>query len=343
VRHALVGARTAENTNEYSIRSLSRGRFDVNVVNVVVTCTKDKRVPVPEECQLRTVFGKTIPDRMREWQTRTNRHWTQSVPAKDLYAGDHWANVKAFESSHFQIDVWICSAGFGLVRYDDKIAPYAATFSRSHPDSVAAMLPDSDRSDASKKWWEATENQWKTRFKQRPRSISALMATYPKRSILVVASENYLAAIADDLRLGLNWLADPNQLSIVCAGAKSVTGLDANLVPCDARMQATTGGARRSLNTRLARKILKESRHPPTASNLQKRYRKLLEEQPPIETFDRVPLTDHQVKQFIRKQLKANHLYRHTPLLRMLRDDNKACEQKRFAMLYNEVLGERNG
>jgi hypothetical protein len=315
----------------------------MNVVNVVVTCTKDKRFPVADECQLRNVEGGTIRERMQDWHTRTNRHWRSRVPAKDLYAGDHWATVRSFESSYFEIDIWVCSAGFGLIRFADEITPYAATFSKSHPDSVAATLPNSDRPSAAKQWWDATESRWKSHFRERPRSLTALMATYPKRSLLIVASENYLAAVADDLRQGLKYLAELDQLSIICAGAKSLDGLDANLVPCDARMQSTTGGARRSINTRLARRILQESRLPPRVSTLTKRYRKLLEEQPPIEKYDRQPVSDQQVKQFIHQRLKVDRSLRHTPLLRMLRDENKACEQKRFGSLYNEVLEELNG
>ncbi|MFN7333183.1 MAG: hypothetical protein ACK5ST_01120, partial [bacterium] len=60
------------------------------VVNVVVTCTKDKRQPVADECQLRNVPGESIRERIQEWQARTNRHWKESVRVADLYAGDHW-------------------------------------------------------------------------------------------------------------------------------------------------------------------------------------------------------------------------------------------------------------
>lgn len=315
----------------------------MTVVNVVVTCTKDKRYPVADECHLRNVPAGTLSDRMQEWHARTNRHWRSHVPVKDLYAGDHWANVRSFESSYFDIDIWVCSAGFGLVRFDDEIAPYAATFSKSHADSVAATLSDEAKGTAAKNWWQATESRWKSHFKERPRSLTALMATYPKRSLLVVASENYLAAIADDLRQGVDSLADPDSLSIVCAGARSIDGLDRNLVPCDARLQAATGGARRSLNTRLANKILRESRQPPTASSLTKRYRKLLSEQPPLARYDRQPMSDDEVKKFIRQQLKVEPSLRHTPLLRMLRDNDNACEQKRFASLYTEVVESLNG
>ncbi len=314
-----------------------------DVVNVVVTCTKEKRQPISDECQLRNVPGTSIRERIQEWQSRTNRHWKDSVRVADLYAGDHWANVRAFDSSYFGIDIWVCSAGYGLIHFDDRVTPYAATFSRSHPDSVAAQLPEGDRLSAAQNWWKATASRWKSHFGDRPRSLTDLMAAYPKRSLLVVASDNYIRAIAGDLREGVSCLAEPDQLAIVCAGVRNLDGLDENLIPCDARMQSAMGGARRSLNTRLAAKIIRESRLPPRASSLAKRYQKFLNEQPPLEKYNRQQLSDDEVKAFILKQMRVSPKSQHSPMLRVLRDSNMACEQKRFAKLYREVVEAING
>lgn len=314
----------------------------MSIVNVVVTCTKDKKYPVSEECQLRNIHSDSLVLRLKEWQSRLKRHWRERVNVKDLYAGDHWTTVRSFGSSFFGIDIWVCSAGYGLIRFDDKITPYAATFSGNHPDSVSAELKGDERQGASKHWWEST-SRWKAHFKDRPRSLTALMATYPKRSLIVVASETYLRAIADDLREGVQHLSDLDQLSIISAGVKKLDDLEGNLIPCDARLQSMTGGARRSLNTRLTKKILRESRVAPRASTLSKRYRKLLTEQPPIEKYNRCPISDEQVKRFIRQQLRIDKSLQHTPLLRMLRKTEKACEQKRFASLYKQVKDELYG
>lgn len=314
----------------------------MNVVNVVVTCTKDKKFAVSDECKLRNVPGSVVKDRLSEWKTRLARHRRDRVPVKDLYAGDHWANVRSFGSSHFDLDIWVCSAGYGLVRYEDVVTPYAATFSSKHPDSVAAGLREEELAEAAKQWWTST-TKWKAHFQGRPRSLSTLMAEYPRRSLLVVTSKTYLNAIHDDLVSGIGELRDPSQLSIVCAGVQNLEGLQQHLVPCDARFQKMIGGARRSLNTRLAKKIIAESRTPPMSDKLSRRYRKLLESQPPIDRYDREPMSDDEVKNFIREQLVRDLSLKHTPLLRLLRETNRACEQKRFAALYRQVSEEIDG
>jgi hypothetical protein len=152
-----------------------------------------------------------------------------------------------------------------------------------------------------------------------------------------------MRAIADDVRTGVGQLRDSDQLVIIASGVKSIASLDENLLPSDARFQSNVGGARRSLNTRLAAKVIRESVKPPRISDLRKRYLKLLSNQPPLERYDREPLTDEEVRKFIKRQLHLDPSSRHTRLLRTLRENNKACEQKRFAKLFNEVQEQIDG
>ena len=74
-----------------------------------------------------------------------------------------------------------------------------------------------------------------------------------------------------------------------------------------------------------------------------RRYRKLLAEQPAIPQYDRQPLSDASVRRFIVRQLAADGELTHSRLLRQLRDQNMACEQKRFARLYRETREEMHG
>jgi hypothetical protein len=313
----------------------------VETVNVIVTCTKDKRQPVATDCQLRTVPRGSMSDRFNTWRERLARRRAERVAVRDLYAGDHWSTVRSFASSHFAIDVWVCSAGYGLVRMEDLVVPYAATFSGNHPDSVTRNVADLDSTTSSEEWW-GHASRWKSDFRNRPRSIASLMSEYPHRSLLVVASETYLRAIANDLREGAKAFPDPDRLSILSAGVKQLSGLDEYLVPCDARLQPLVGGALRSLNTRLARRVLGECRHPPRRSSLSRRYQSLLDKQPTLTKYDRKPMTDANVRKFISEQLASNPNLSHTPLLRRLREQDCACEQKRFAQLYRDVRSQND-
>ena len=129
---------------------------------------------------------------------------------------------------------------------------------------------------------------------------------------------------------------------IVSAGTKTLGELDRFLVPCDARLQPLVGGVRRTLNIRVARKIVSEAGSVPRLDDLQRSYRKLLAKQPPLPVYDRRPMTDPQVRAYIRRELRRAD-QAHTPLLRKLRDQGSACEYSRLSALYEQVQGERDG
>ena len=54
-------------------------------------------------------------------------------------------------------------------------------------------------------------------------------------------------------------------------------------------------------------------------------------------------MSDDDVRHFLLSELLANSELRHTPLLRKLRDQGFACEQRRFATLFHEIQGGLNG
>jgi hypothetical protein len=314
-----------------------------NVINVVVTCSKDKRFAVPDSCFLRQVTGASLQGRLSEWQRRTMRQWNARVQVLDLYAGDHWATVKSFRSPSAELVIWVCSAGFGLLHVEDQVPPYAATFSPSHPDFVGAGLSKEQRGTAPAEWWRQTQSFWQDDLSRHPRSLADLMRLRVDEKFLVVASANYLNAIADDLRTGLSCLSNRDDLAIVSAGTDGMEGLNENLVPCDARMQMMVGGAMRSVNTRLAARILQEASESLSVADLRDRYGRLLAKMPPLPRFDRKQLSDSEISEFIRSRFRCGVATSHSQLLRVLRDEGIACEQKRFASLFRRVAEAVNG
>lgn len=313
-----------------------------DTLNVIVTCTKDKRASIAPSRRMRSLPIARLRERVAEWRRRLAGPKSERVTAEDLYAGDHWSVVRGFQSSRFKIDIWVCSAGYGLIHFTDAIAPYAATFSAKHPDSVTRQVSDLTMRDGPAQWWREI-NRWKPHHTERPRSLKDLAGEYPNRPMLVVASENYLKAISGDLSGAASELADPDLLSIVSAGTKQLNGLSEHLLPCDARFQAMVSGARRSLNTRLASKIVSEARALPSRSNLTRRLKKSLAEQPDLPRIDRRPMTDTEARRFIAAAINRDETICHTPLLRQLREDGRACEQSRFRRLFEEVHEETHG
>ena len=310
-------------------------------IQIIVTCTKRKTHPVDSQLMVRSLAKDTIENRREEWIERLSSTWGIKIPAGDLYAGDHWKVVQslipAAVSSGFRANLWVCSAGYGLISPNCKVLPYSATFSCSHPDSVCKKLQGLTPQAAPISWWQLL-SAWKGPTSGRPRNLADLSAENSRSPIWLIASKVYLNAIAKDVKTLVETLRDPERLSIFSAGTSSLPGLDDHLVPIDARLQTIAGGARRSLNIRLARKALLELRKTgPTLPALKRKFKKLLTQHPPLATYHRIPMTDEEVKRFIKFAIREDPQKRFSPLLRELRDSGHACEHRRFASLFRNV------
>ena len=318
-----------------------------NIINVIVTCTKQKTRKCPPALQLGNVHGRTIDARVRQWKLRLDRTEGETIGPRSLYAGDHWAvarNLGGLAKPNEQILVWVISAGYGLLGLDAPIQPYSATFSTRHPDSV--VLPyDTLAYDASadkRAWWNALiDLNWN---REKPFSLADLAAEYPDSPMLIAASGNYLHAVQDDLINAREKLNDLDLLAIMAAGTSQLGELTQHLIPSDARLQPVVGGVLRSLNVRLLRYALETSRRtPPSLSNLSRRFQKLLNEAPDRPKYDRAPVSDDEVRRFVQKAIRQNKRVTQTGLLRELRDSGKACEQGRFRALFKETHGAYHG
>ena len=316
-------------------------------VNIIVTCTKRKSVAVPDRLKFRTVRKGPGKARFGQWRDRLKSTNVETVAVRDLYSGDHWKVARSMEQVNGDHNssrrLWVASAGYGLVSLDDRIKPYSATFSASHPDSVTGKAGGVERSLLLREWWRLM-SKWRSHRQGGTRSIAEVAAANPRSPLIIIASENYLAAIANDVRDAIEQLATPDLCSIVSAGCKSLDGLTQHLVPCDARLQHAVGGALRSLNVRVARLIITECRRSqPTLPVIRRKLGLLLQQQPELVRVERTAQSDAAVRRFILRELRKSTDIRRTSLLRKLRDDGKACEYSRFAALFSDVREQFDG
>src|SRR5262249_42857558 len=79
-------------------------------INLVVSCAKRKRLPVPDACGLAALPEAASLDRRAElWVERLRAHASSRLPASELYLGDHWGVVRAAARLGHAVRVWVCS------------------------------------------------------------------------------------------------------------------------------------------------------------------------------------------------------------------------------------------
>lgn len=312
----------------------------VRLINLVVTCTKRKSATVPESLTFRRLPLSDVRDQAKLWRERLRSTAVESIPSRELYAGEYWSLVRSLENggggARFDVRLWIASAGYGLVSMDSPLKPYSATFSFTHPDSISGNILGDDRAAIHRNWWEYLSKAAELR-KLGPRRIADVAADCPGAPLIIIASEPYLFAFGDDLRNSLKELRNPELLSIFSAGCKSLWGLDEQLLRYDARLQHTVGGTLRSLNVRIARLLLTQCKQEtPSHTHFQRALDLLTRDAPLQPKYQRTVMSDAQIKEFVFVALASDPRAGHSPLLRKLRDQGRACEQKRFRALFLE-------
>ena len=107
---------------------------------VFVTCTKRKTcAAAPSMCLGRVAKGRPA-DVAAAWISRLEAAREGGMPARRLYCGDHGKIAAelphAARQAGVAADLWVVSAGYGLVPCDAIVASYSATFSQGHPDEI---------------------------------------------------------------------------------------------------------------------------------------------------------------------------------------------------------------
>ncbi len=305
------------------------------VVHVVVTCSNRKRLSAPLSLTAHTLPDLPLAERANEWVRRLEASDAPLVAACDLYAGEHWSVVRSLPAvagdGAAPVELWVLSAGYGLINSAAKIRPYAATFSTGHADAVTAH-------GSRRQWWRLL-GRWSGPDEGAPRSLEELATQNPNAMFVVALSPPYLDACASDIIAAGAALRRATNLSVICTGA-SRTALPDHMLPGDARLQHLLGGTRQALNARVLAHLLREHRGPLTRDAASDTLNRLLSQQPALARHDRRRRSDAEVASYIRTRLRGDPSLSHSRLLREFRDDGNACKQSRFALLFAAARAE---
>jgi hypothetical protein len=315
------------------------------VIDVIVSCSNRKKYPVRRGLSLRQVVNHDISKRVHHWLSNLRKVNASEHPSEELYAGDHWSIVRAIASQSLnrrvRARVWICSAGYGLVPYRAPLKPYRATFASGHHDSVSLARSHKECSVENQRWWDALARSWEGPVPGKPRRLCDIPRACGKAPMLVALSSDYLTATSKDLG---QLISDPyyrTHLHVISCGSQNPDAtLSPNLLPCDASMQRAVGGARVSLNVRIAAYLLRQLK---TGAEPHKVLRELCSDikRKPLAQIKRTTVKDNDVKNFIRSEFRKNPRLSRTALLQLLRRKRFACEQSRFARLYRATVSSR--
>lgn len=307
-------------------------------IHAFVACTSRKRYRPAPGLQLRDLDGPVV-QRAAEWTERLESARC-TVAALDLYTGNSWYVARDLRSTlGDDCQLWALSAGFGLLGADDDIAPYGATLTGGHADSVARRTDPGGASCVARRWWGALCD-WRGSSSQTSghREIASVAAERPDDLLAICAGRSYVDALADDLALAASRLAVPERLIIFGSGECPDDRLRRSWVHVPARVRLAVGGALNSLFVRVARCALVEN-DPSHADATAARAvvdRLVASVGRPVD-IRRDKASDEQIAAWIAGELRNEQRISKSATLRRFRDSGRACEQNRFGHLFDEV------
>lgn len=307
---------------------------------IILTNCSERKKSREVSLHLREVEDQ-LGAKARRWCKRLESTRALRHPAIDLYQGDHWASVltlvRKAEQAGWDSELWVASAGYGLIPSHASVRPYAATFGANHADSVGVGTRYAPK-EAAKRWWDYL-SRWEGPEPGTPRSLRALAEAHPEAAWIFLMSPTYTDAVSNDLAEAMALMDDPDRVVLVSGTpGPSDPDLIRHWIPSLEICRGVLGGSCTSLNARVGAHLIQN--YPPwawSAQRIQPHANLWMASLPPLDRPQREGVTDEQARALIRKALRQNPNASHSALLRELRAAGVACEQKRFRDLFNTM------
>jgi hypothetical protein len=277
-----------------------------------------------------SVPSGTAEDVAEDWLARAGQA-AQRDAAYRLYGGAGWSqSLRAWEAVKPQKgELFVASAGFGLLSSDAIVPPYAATFS-PEDDRIAQALNGYDSiGEAHRAWWAAIN-------KARLNTAMPLCQMLRGFDCVVVAlSAHYFRAVRDDLTT-LAEKIGPKKLFVLATGvakAEVPEVLWPCFLPIGVAIEGLLNGPCATLNQRalvwLLEEIVPHSGWERAA--IEKEIKCHMKKLRPTEPKPKQRLSDSEIEEWIVRQWTERPREGRTALLRQLRLKGYSCEQKRFS------------
>ncbi|MFC1746019.1 DUF6884 domain-containing protein [Candidatus Riflebacteria bacterium] len=319
--------------------------------NLIVTCVSEKKTT---KCHsiLDSELKRGSPKQVFEqWVEILQKSSYKKVVAKELYSGTLWKkclDIHELVKCHIgKCNLWILSAGYGLLNPMEEIIPYDITFQDSK-DKIPSLLTKIDYSEiintkrmVLQSWWELlTENS-----PRNPKTIEELIKNAQKNDFFFfVLGKDYLDAVFQDLKRGLGWSKDIYKIALISNTTQNPMAkrIPENWLYCDERFLNLPATNSTLVNIKIAELLLKEMFENQNGlawwglENFNSFLKSKVEKLIPPKKFNRTVRTDEEVKQYIKTAFEKEDIS-FTKLHRRYRDSGQACEYSRFKKIYNEV------
>lgn len=302
------------------------GRRSPNTA-LVISCVDSKSIPPAIRLGRIGSDANEVEERFDLWTraieaTPANTH----VPIVNLYKGVAWSSIaRLYARNRDDLDIWVVSAGLGLIPAAGVAPSYGATFSSGVPDSVGTSRAE------ARVWWRLlTEHPPLAGRGPKCHSLTDLAERY--RSLIVALSASYIDATRDDLMAALESSKDA---LLITVGGSRTNAPKRQVLRLPAHMRGIVGGTLVSVLNRTLEATLTGLRDGElSAESVRDQLERGADAAPRLERPLRTGLRDEEIHRYIDHLRRAQPMVSRSSALTQLRQAGFACEQNRFRRLF---------
>lgn len=314
-------------------------------INLITTCTNGKNSEGKSILSLSQFSSGRIPSNVliNSWCNALNEFISNSatVSAEDLYKGGHWATAKAI-LKNYPVDLWILSAGLGLLHHKDKVIPYKATFAVGYEESIPYYSHEYIGKTFHRTWWKEISERSYFRS-QHPTSITGLMKKNKRDFFIICGSPDYINAIELDIINGIEYLVDPKKQLLIITSKKINNRLDGYLFKTSQKMAQWLKCNMLMLNISMAKYVIEEftTNSSNNLNELSLRLSNELNKLPERELKKGIRRSPDEVNSFISKLMQDEPGISATHALRVFRESGNSFEEKRFRAAFKALMWDK--
>jgi hypothetical protein len=311
-------------------------------VYLCVPCTKRKRISSSTNLVMRNLPPSSVDVLARNW-VDSLRQSPSVCSARELYAGKGWMNaVVAHREACIQwpSELMVLSAGYGLISADYMVNGYSATFANDEDQISRRMLNQSGKSEYHREWWAHLNH-----LQGRTDTPCANFGRGLDDAIFIFAmGSDYVHALQDDL-VQLVTCVGTDRFFLINVGHKGEKFpelLRNSILPIDIRIEKLVAGTRSYINTGALVWLLKYvvSKVGWNRNEMVALISQLLDEIPIARTRVGLKRSSDWVLSWISENVSdSDCLPSATELLSKFRQLGNGFEERKFRLLYTEVLG----
>ncbi|MEX0566306.1 hypothetical protein AB3X30_21995 [Raoultella terrigena] len=310
-------------------------------INLITTCTNGKHSNGCPILNLATWSSHLSSSQglIQAWCQAVNLSISagHTLPVEKLYKGGHWTTAMSIFNS-YPVELWILSAGLGLLKRGDKVVPYQATFAVGHNDSIPLFSGLYNGKEFHQKWW-AELTKHSSFQEEHPVSLTELMKTRPNEYFIICGSPDYISAIGTDIKTGLPYLHSAEKQFLIISSSRVKSPLNHYLLESNKRIAEWLNSNMLMLNIKIAQYVIEQftREEHDNLGLLADRLNKQFSSLPATCKKQGVRRTPEQVEAWVLQHLSEVSDTSASRALRVFRDSGNSFEEKRFRTLFHSV------